>query len=105
MTRCWLCAGERVRIRWLRRAILDLDQVEAFVARDNPVAATALVVEIVQAVSLLGEQPGLGRSGRVPQTRELVVPGTPYLVPYRVVEGTVQILRVYHGARRWPVRL
>jgi toxin ParE1/3/4 len=94
-----------VRIRWLRRAILDLDEVEAFVARDNPAAAAALIAEIVQAVSLLREQPGIGRSGRVPQTRELVVPGTPYLVPYRVVDGTIQILRVYHGARRWPEQL
>jgi toxin ParE1/3/4 len=94
-----------VRIRWLRRAILDLDEVEAFVARDNPAAATELVAEILQAVSLLRDQPGIGRSGRVPQTRELVVPGTPYLVPYRVVDGTIQILRVYHGARRWPEQL
>ena len=44
----------------------------------------------------------MGRPGRVPGTRELVVPGTRYLVPYRVTGDTLQILRVYHGARNWP---
>ena len=44
----------------------------------------------------------MGRPGRVPGTRELVIPGTPYIVPYRVQGEAIQILRVYHSARRWP---
>jgi toxin ParE1/3/4 len=44
----------------------------------------------------------MGRPGRVPATRELLIPQTPYIIPYRVQQGTIQILRVYHGARRWP---
>lgn len=37
-------------------------------------------------------------------TRELVITGTPYLVPYRVVGDVIVILRVLHGARQWPDR-
>jgi toxin ParE1/3/4 len=33
-------------------------------------------------------------------TRELVV--EPYVIAYRVKRGVLQILRVLHGARRWP---
>jgi len=42
--------------------------------------------------------------GRVPGTRELVVTGTPYIVAYRVRDETVEILRVFHAARKWPER-
>ena len=38
----------------------------------------------------------------VPGTRELVIPRTPYIVPHRLQRTTIQILRVYHAARRWP---
>ena len=51
---------------------------------------------------LLPDNPHMGRAGRVPGTRELVIPQTPYIVPYRVQGEVIQILRVYHGARRWP---
>jgi len=40
--------------------------------------------------------------GRVAGTRELVVVGTPYIVVYRIEPAAVVILRVLHGAQRWP---
>ena len=54
------------------------------------------------AVELLATHPASGRIGRVPGTRELVITGTPYIVPYRVRGDAVEILRVFHGARKWP---
>jgi len=50
----------------------------------------------------LSKNPGMGRPGRVPGTRELVVQGTQFIVPYRLQGNALEILRVYHGARRWP---
>lgn len=50
------------------------------------------------------ENPEIGRTGRVSGTRELVIRGTPFIVPYRAVGGDIHILRVYHGARKWPDR-
>lgn len=38
----------------------------------------------------------------LPNTRELVIPGTPYFLPYRVKGDVVQILGVIHEARKWP---
>ena len=91
-------------VRWLRNALANLDQIGAYVAQDNPAAAGDLVMRIEQAVALLARHPEMGRPGRVKGTRELVVPGTAYFLPYRIKAGNVEILRVMHGARRWPPR-
>jgi toxin ParE1/3/4 len=91
-----------LRVKWIRRALRDLDEVEAYIARDNPAAAAETVLGIARAVSLLQEQPGIGRAGRVPGTRELVIPDSSYIVPYRVKDNIVQVLRVYHASRQWP---
>src|SRR5437588_397556 len=55
-------------------------------------------------VSLLSNHPEMGRAGRVPGTRELVIPNTPFIVPYRLEGNRIQILRIFHGSRRWPER-
>ena len=53
----------------------------------------------------IGKHPQMGRTGRVAGTRELVVPGTPFVVAYRVQRRRVTVLRVLRGAQRWPRRL
>ena len=98
----WELAAIDIEMRW-RRGLGR--PVEEYIAQDDPQAATAVVLKIVRAVSHLKEQPGIGRSGRVPGTKELIVPKTPFIVPYRVKDDTVQILRFYHSSRVWPDRL
>lgn len=94
-----------MRVKWLKRALDDLEAVEAYIAQENPVAAARVVVKIVRTTTLLQEQPGIGRVGRVPGTKELLIPNTPFIVPYRVKDNTVQVLRVYHSSRKWPDHL
>jgi len=94
-----------LRVKWLRQALLDLDEIEKYVTEDSPAIAVKVVVKIITAVTLLKEQQGIGRAGRVPGTKELLISGLPYIVPYRVKDDTVQILRVYHTSRKWPNRL
>jgi toxin ParE1/3/4 len=60
---------------------------------------------IVEGTEMLTQFPRVGRPGRVDGTRELVIHHTPYIVAYRVVENTVIVLRVLHGAQQWPERL
>ena len=91
-----------LEIRWLKRALANVDAEAAFIALYNPAAAARVVDTIARTVELLARNPGLGRPGRVEGTRELVVANTPYLVPYRVRNNAVEILRVFHGARKWP---
>ena len=91
-----------MQIKWLLIALEDLAQAGEYIAQYNPDAATRVIKRIWKATRILAEQPGMGRPGRVQGTRELVVTGTPYIVPYRVAENTVQILRVMHAGRKWP---
>jgi toxin ParE1/3/4 len=95
-----------VRVRWLRRALRNLDEEAEYIARDNPDAAARTVRRFATAVEQqLTNHPASGRIGRVPGSRELIVTGTPYIVPYRVRGDAVEILRVFHAARKWPDKL
>jgi toxin ParE1/3/4 len=89
-------------IKWLRKALRNLESAHAYIAKDNPAAAARTLRSIQQAVAQLAEFPNLGRNGRVEGTRELVISSTPYFVVYRVKGSTVQILRVLHSARKYP---
>jgi toxin ParE1/3/4 len=92
-----------MNIVWSPEAIEDLISLRAYIAEESPAGAQRVVIRILHDVEhLLPDTPHIGRSGRVPGTRELVIPQTPYIVPYRVRGEAIQILRVYHGARRWP---
>ncbi len=93
-----------MQVKWLRKALRNLDDEATYIAADDAAAARLVVKRVLEAVSTLAEQPGLGRPGRVPGTRELIVAKTRYIVPYRVRGGTVEILRVFHTSRRLPGR-
>jgi toxin ParE1/3/4 len=92
------------KIRWLATALRNLDEEVGYIAADDAAAARLVVRRIMEAVRLLATQPSMGRPGRVAGTRELVVPKTRYLIPYRVRHGAVEILRVFHASRRPPKR-
>ena len=93
-----------MRVRWLRTALRKLDEEASYIAADDLAAARLVVARVLEAVAQLADQPALGRPGRVPSTRELVVARTRYLVPYRVKRDAVEILRVFHTSRRLPKR-
>ena len=91
-----------MQLKWLRTALRNLDAEAAFIAEDDPAAARLVVERVLEAVAMLVAQPEIGRPGRVPHTRELVVLHTRYIVPYRVRGDTVEVLRVFHTSRRLP---
>jgi toxin ParE1/3/4 len=92
-----------MNIIWSPEAIADLISLRAYIAEESPAGARRIVLRILHDVEhLLPDNPHMGRPGRVSGTRELVIPKTPYIVPYRVQRGAIEILRVYHSARRWP---
>lgn len=93
-----------MKVLWLREALRNLDSEAIYIAEDDPEAGRRTIRRIRQAVARLKSHPEIGRAGRVPGTRELVVSGTPYIIPYRVRKQCVEVLRVFHRARRWPKR-
>ena len=91
-------------IVWSPRAIAHLTRLRSFIAQENPNAAGRVAAALLHAVERLAEHPNLGRAGRVIGTRELVVPGTPYVIPYRLRGDRVEVVAVFHGRQKWPKR-
>jgi toxin ParE1/3/4 len=92
-------------IVWSHRAIANLVQLRQFIAQDRPEAAARVAIRILDSIEHLSKQPNAGRPGRIAGTRELVIARTSYVVPYRIRGGSLEIIAVFHGRRKWPDRL
>lgn len=93
-------SGAIVRVSWLRAATRDIDAQMSYIARDDAELAREIYGEIRRRASELAHFPESGRPGRVPGTRELVLARYPYVLPYRVRKGIVEILRVFHTSQK-----
>jgi plasmid stabilization system protein ParE len=94
-----------VTVVWSPRAIGHLADLRAYIAREHPDAAALTATTLLATVDRLAALPNLGHPGRVAGTRELVVPGTRYIIPYRLRGERLEIIAVFHGRQRWPTRL
>jgi len=95
-----------MRVRFTKNAIghvhqIERDTLDAF----GPKVAREFLARIDRAAQSVAAFPLSGRAGRVKDTRELMVPNTPFLIAYRIVKNEIHILAVLHGARRWPAIL
>ena len=95
-----------MQVKWLSKALQNLDDEAEYIAQENPAAARHVVQRIINAINLLPDNPALGHPGRIHGTRELVVPDARYIVPYRVRPRLerIEILRIFHSSRRLPKR-
>ncbi|MFN7571621.1 MAG: type II toxin-antitoxin system RelE/ParE family toxin [Betaproteobacteria bacterium] len=91
-----------MRIVWTAQAEVDREEAIEYIGVDAPLAAAGQLDHILAQVQQLTDYPKLGRVGRVRGTRELVIAHTPFVLIYRVRADSVLILRLLHGARRWP---
>ena len=89
-------------IKWAKAAERDFDKAVEYIAQDAPMAATDVARRIIEAAEKLASHPGMGRPGRIKGTRELIVPGLPFILPYKEKANAVFILRVLHTSRKWP---
>lgn len=94
-----------MKVVWSRRAIGNLIALRDYIAEDSPRSAASVAQQILDAVELLTTQPHIGRPGRITGTRELVIAGTPYVIPYWVRAGKLELLAVFHGRQKWPEKL
>jgi addiction module RelE/StbE family toxin len=93
---------KRLRLEWSAYALADRAAIFDYIEADSPRAAVAVDDRIREQVEVLVRFPQSGRKGRVEGTRELIIIRTPYIVAYCIQGDTVRILRVLHGAQRWP---
>ncbi len=88
-----------MRVRYRREALDDLISIHEYIRREDPRVATAVVSRIEQAITRLALFPNSGRPGALAETRELVVPGLPYIVVYQVTSDAATIVAIFHGAQ------
>jgi toxin ParE1/3/4 len=91
-----------MRLKWSPRAESDRDEIFDYIEADSPRNAAEVDERIEIQVEDLARMPGMGRPGRVKGTRELVLRDLPYIAVYAIRDDTILILRILHGARRWP---
>ena len=91
-----------MRVRWLKTAKSNLDAAIEHIAQEDLGMATKVYAHIQERVAALGVQPSMGRPGRIFGTRELVIEKYPYLIPYRIRDNEVHILRVFHTSQKSP---
>jgi len=84
-----------LNIHWLNKALINLDDEAQYIATDSLAAAKKMVQKIRITVELLANNPSLGRPGRITGTRELMIDNSPYIIPYRVHNRNIEILRVF----------
>jgi toxin ParE1/3/4 len=91
-----------MRPRWTTPATQDLYNIVRRILQDNPGAAAKVAEILYDGCGSLVNFPRRGRNGRIEGTRELVFPGLPYIVVYRIQDQDLEILRIYQGAQGWP---
>ena len=94
-----------MKVVWSRRAVRHLEYLLEYIEKDSEQNAALVAERILNAVALLETQAGMGRPGRVLGTRELIVLDTPYIIPYRLARGRLELIAIFHGRQRWPMRL
>lgn len=91
------------RIFWTPEAIGGLATLRAYYARLGvEETAQRYGAALLEAAAALPPMPHRGRAGRVPGTRELLIPHLPYLLIYRITDEQIEILVVLHHAQEWP---
>ena len=75
-----------MNVFWSRRAIGHLVSLRKYIAKDSEQNAAIVAGRILAAVDLL------------------VVPKTPYIIPYRIRRGRLELIAVFHGRQKWSLR-
>ena len=91
-----------MELRWTEEAAADLEHITDYLFQNAPQRAAELVRRIYNAPAALLTFPYRGRAGKKEGTRELALSSLPYIVVYQVTGEVIHIVRILHGAQKWP---
>lgn len=97
--------SEPLRRTLKQRVFEHLAHLREYIERDNPNAANRIASALLEAVERFAQLPNLGRPGRRAGTRELVLPGTPYIITYRPRGDRLEVVGVFYGRQECPKHL
>ena len=89
-----------MRLLFSSRAVLDLEEIGDYIARDNPTRARSFIDEVAKHCDRIASTPSafVARDDLAPGVH-MAVHGN-YLIFFREVDRSVRIERIIHGARR-----
>ncbi len=88
-----------MRIRRTLPAVDDLEDIKNYLDLHSPHFSRSTIRKLYDGVRSLRSMPERRRGGLKPGTREILYHPLPYIVIYRVIGQTVEVLRIYHGAQ------
>ena len=91
-----------MQLCWTEEAADDLDHIAGYLLTHTPSRAQDLIRTVYDAPSDLLTFPNRGRQGKKEGTRELVLSPLPYIVVYKVLGDIIFVVRILHGAQKWP---
>jgi toxin ParE1/3/4 len=91
-----------MKIRYTETALIEIDEIFAFIATDNVTAARAVVDRTQATIDRLSQFPRLGHIANENDVRSIQVGRYPFLIFYTIDQNEVVILHVRHTARRRP---
>jgi toxin ParE1/3/4 len=90
-----------MRIKWDKKALANLKAEVKYISQDSPKSAKKVASRIKSLVTHLSKNPHMGRASNLENVRDLIVPSLPYIVRYRVRGELIEILAIFHTARKW----
>lgn len=87
-----------MKLHWSKEALVRLQEIEEFIARDNPKVAIEFIDKIISIGETIPNNPGKGRivpELAIEQIREVLYKG--YRIVYNRKETSIEILTVFEG--------
>jgi len=92
-----------MKVRYSSLALIELDEILAAIATENPNAARRLATRIERVTERIARFPDAApRVAQRPDVRIVPLVRFPYLIHYTVDADEALILRIRHGARTSP---
>ena len=85
--------------RLTSEAHANIAAIAQYIAQDSPDAAVGVLARIERTLQIITLMPRLGRMTGHRDTRSTVVRRMPYVIVYRQVGDTLEILSVFHTAQ------
>jgi len=94
-----------MKVVWSKRFVRALRREYEYLRANDPINAVKVRDRIIHAADSLAQFPNRGRAWRLPEGRELVIPGLPYVLIYRVKGDQVLLASLFHTSRNWPYQV
>ena len=91
-----------MEVFWLPIALENLKEIERYILQNDPGSVKKVAQKIKNTVLLIKEHSFIGKPSLVDGFREIKVANLPFVIPYKVVENKIIIVRIFH-TRQKPI--